>query len=163
MRLQLQTTRHYIVNHYVRMRLGGANNMRPLNWGRGGTNGKDAIFPCSRSSIFPIFQWYLVFFTYLKQELHEVSLSKNAFDDSKSPLQMVDDFRDKQWFLLQSKHWMGLNGSTNLTLESARLMMVSQTVFGKWLVLNTVYAAYLLLLTNRCTLPKRRATNCLNF
>ena len=40
---QLQSTCHYIVNHYVKIwhvRLGGANNMRPLSWG-GGTNGKD--------------------------------------------------------------------------------------------------------------------------
>ena len=39
---QLQSTCHYIVNHYVKIlhvRLGGANNMRPLSWG--GTNGKD--------------------------------------------------------------------------------------------------------------------------
>ena len=39
---QLQSTCHYIVNHYVKLlhvRLGGANNMRPLSWG--GTNGKD--------------------------------------------------------------------------------------------------------------------------
>ena len=40
---QLQSTCHYKVNHYVkilRVRLGGANNMRPPRWG-GGTNGKD--------------------------------------------------------------------------------------------------------------------------
>ena len=39
---QLQTTCHYIVNYYVEIlhvRLGVANNMRPLSWG--GTNGKD--------------------------------------------------------------------------------------------------------------------------
>ena len=42
MRPQLQSTCHYIVNHYVdilHVRLGGANNMRPLSWG--GANGKD--------------------------------------------------------------------------------------------------------------------------
>ena len=36
---QLQSTCHYIVNHYVKIwhvRLGGANNMRPLSWGGGG-------------------------------------------------------------------------------------------------------------------------------
>ena len=44
---QLQSTCHYIVNHYVKIlqvRLGGANNMRPLSWGGGGggsTKGKD--------------------------------------------------------------------------------------------------------------------------
>ena len=38
MRPQLQSTCHYIVNHYVKiwhMRLGGANNMRSLSWGGG--------------------------------------------------------------------------------------------------------------------------------
>ena len=33
---QLQSTCHYIVNHYVKIwpvRLGDANNMRPLRWG----------------------------------------------------------------------------------------------------------------------------------
>ena len=42
---QLQSTCHYIVNYYVKIlhvRLGGANNMRPLSWG--GTNGKDPEF-----------------------------------------------------------------------------------------------------------------------
>ena len=41
---QLQSMCHYIVNHYVKIlhvRLGGANNMRPLSCGGGGTNGKD--------------------------------------------------------------------------------------------------------------------------
>ena len=41
---QLQSTCHYIVNHHVKIwhvRLGGANNMHPLSWGGGGTNGKD--------------------------------------------------------------------------------------------------------------------------
>ena len=36
---QLQSTCQYIVNHYVKIlhvRLGGANNMRPLSWGGGG-------------------------------------------------------------------------------------------------------------------------------
>ena len=40
---QLQSTCHYIVNHYVKIlhvHLGVANNMHPLSWG-GGTNGKD--------------------------------------------------------------------------------------------------------------------------
>ena len=39
---QLQSTCHYIVNHYVKIlhvHLGVANNMHPLSWG--GTNGKD--------------------------------------------------------------------------------------------------------------------------
>ena len=52
---QLQSTCHYIVNHYVEIWLGrrgggggggyGANNMRPLSWGGGGggTKGKDPI------------------------------------------------------------------------------------------------------------------------
>ena len=41
---QLQSTCHYIVNHYVNIlhvHLGVANNMHPLSWGGGGTNGKD--------------------------------------------------------------------------------------------------------------------------
>ena len=44
MRPQLQSTCHYIVNYYVKLlhvRLGGANNMRPLSWA--GTNGKDPV------------------------------------------------------------------------------------------------------------------------
>ena len=42
---QLQSTCHYIVNHYVKIlhvHLGVANNMHPLSWG--GTNGKDPFF-----------------------------------------------------------------------------------------------------------------------
>ena len=42
---QLQSTCHYIVNHFLKIwhvRLGGANNMRPLNWG--GTNVQDPIY-----------------------------------------------------------------------------------------------------------------------
>ena len=41
---QLQSTCHYIVNHYVKILhvyLGVANNRHPLSWGGGGTNGKD--------------------------------------------------------------------------------------------------------------------------
>ena len=45
---QLQNTCHYIVNHYVKVwhvRLGGANNMRPLSrGGGGGTNENDPLF-----------------------------------------------------------------------------------------------------------------------
>ena len=44
---QLQSTCHYIVNHHVKIlqvRLGGANYMRSLSWGGGGTNGKDPIW-----------------------------------------------------------------------------------------------------------------------
>ena len=39
MRPQLQSTCHYILNYSVKIlhvRLGGANNMRPLSWGGGG-------------------------------------------------------------------------------------------------------------------------------
>ena len=42
---QLQSTCHYIVNHYVKIlhvHLGVANNMHPLSWG--GTNGKNPFF-----------------------------------------------------------------------------------------------------------------------
>ena len=41
---KLQSTPHDIVNHYVKIwhvRLGVANNMHPLSWGGGGTNGKN--------------------------------------------------------------------------------------------------------------------------
>ena len=47
MRPMLQNTCDYIVNLQVKIWhvcLGGANNMHPLSWGGGGTNGKDPNF-----------------------------------------------------------------------------------------------------------------------
>ena len=58
---QLQSTCRYIVNHHVKIwqvRLGGANNMRPLNWG-GGTNKKDQNGTCTTIFI----SWYALLFS----------------------------------------------------------------------------------------------------
>ena len=43
-------TEHVLVNHYVKIwlvRLGGANNMRPLSWGGGGQTEKILKLKCS--------------------------------------------------------------------------------------------------------------------
>ena len=60
---QLQSTCHYIVNHYVKIlhvHLGVANNMHPLSWG-GGTNGEDPktlILCCIHNAPAPsAYQW----------------------------------------------------------------------------------------------------------
>ena len=49
---QLQSTCHYVVNHYVQKNIsrapGGANNMHALRWG-GGTNRKDPTLDSKQS------------------------------------------------------------------------------------------------------------------
>ena len=65
---QLQSTCHYIVNHYVKIlhvHLGVANNMHPQNWGGGGgTNGKDPKFQLEILN-----KWYRVKYKFIRELL----------------------------------------------------------------------------------------------